>query len=362
MNRIFVALTLASACMAGAPSLAQQPEGYPADYSKIVDAAKKEGVVVIYGTNGIKETQPLLDGFKAAYPDIEVEYTELNSLVLYNRVISENAAGSTADLAITSASDLHVKLAQDGIALTYRSPEAEEIGPHNVYKDQVYNLENEPICNLYNNKEVKAEELPKTHAEFRKLIQEDKFRGKVNTYDIERSAVAYTAMFRDSKIDKDFWALPKALGAADARFFPSAFAMSEKVGTGETLLAYNIPCQVLAAVKDNPTIGNYFFTDYVLMTAQTALISKVAQHPNAAKVFLDFLLSKNGQAIYGKMPGIYPLRDDVEAVDTAGINKLDVKREPIALTDELTQALDPKIRTDFLAKWKSEIKAGAAGK
>src|SRR5215212_8309345 len=144
MNRIFVALAMASNFMVSAPAIAQQPEGY-----------------------------------KATYPDIKVEYTEINSLVLYNRVISENAAGSTEDLAITTASDLHVKLAQDGNALPYRSPEAEKIGPHNVYKDQVYNLENEPICNLYNNKEVKAGELPKTHVEFRKLIQEGKFRGKV---------------------------------------------------------------------------------------------------------------------------------------------------------------------------------------
>ena len=63
--------------------LAALPQGYPAEYQKVVDAGKKEGKVVIYSTTDTKAAGPLIKGFEAQYPGINVEYNDMNSTERY---------------------------------------------------------------------------------------------------------------------------------------------------------------------------------------------------------------------------------------------------------------------------------------
>ena len=95
----------------GTAARAQTPEGYPADYAKIVEAAKKEGKVLVYATTDAVAANPLIKDFESLYPGIKVEYSDLNSTELYNRFIAEAAANNgTADVLWSSAMDLQVKL------------------------------------------------------------------------------------------------------------------------------------------------------------------------------------------------------------------------------------------------------------
>lgn len=89
---LVVSLTTVFSCSV----LAELPQGYPADYQKVVDAGVKEGKVVIYSTTDTKAAGPLIKGFEAQYPGIKVEYNDMNSTELYNRYISEQAAGAGA--------------------------------------------------------------------------------------------------------------------------------------------------------------------------------------------------------------------------------------------------------------------------
>ena len=85
-------------------ALAQSPAGYPADYQKLVEAAKKEGKLVVYGATDSKAAQPLVRDFNLLYPGITVEYNDMNSTEVYNRFISEMAAGgNTADVMVSVA-------------------------------------------------------------------------------------------------------------------------------------------------------------------------------------------------------------------------------------------------------------------
>ena len=51
---------------------AQVPAGYPADYAKILEAAKKEGKVVVYSTTDAKLVQGLIKDFESAFPGVKV--------------------------------------------------------------------------------------------------------------------------------------------------------------------------------------------------------------------------------------------------------------------------------------------------
>jgi iron(III) transport system substrate-binding protein len=90
VSSVFIATVLAF----GTAAQAQTPEGYPADYAKIVEAAKKEGKVVVYATTDAVAANPLIKDFETLYPWIKVEYSDLNSTELYNRFIAEAAANT----------------------------------------------------------------------------------------------------------------------------------------------------------------------------------------------------------------------------------------------------------------------------
>ncbi|MGR2462894.1 ABC transporter substrate-binding protein, partial [Salmonella enterica] len=83
----FAAATAAVAAVAPYAA-AQAPAGYPADYATIVDAAKKEGKLVVYAATDTKAAEPLIKDFNALYPDVKVEYNDMNSTEIYNRYIS----------------------------------------------------------------------------------------------------------------------------------------------------------------------------------------------------------------------------------------------------------------------------------
>src|SRR5258707_10632019 len=126
MSRLCLSLAL---LLSGSVALAQTvPPGYPADYAQTIAAANKEGKVVIYSALDTKAAQPLIKDFTALYPNIKVEYSDLNSTELYNRFIAESASGQgSADIMCSSPMDLQVKLVDEGHALTYVSPQAAKI-------------------------------------------------------------------------------------------------------------------------------------------------------------------------------------------------------------------------------------------
>ena len=166
---------------------AQVPAGYPADYAKIVEAAKKEGKVVVYSTTDAKLVSALIKDFEALYPGVKVEYTDLNSTEVYNRFVSESAANAaSADAVWSSSMDLQMKLAADGLAAPYKSPESGSLPDWAKFKDTVYATTFEPIAIVYNKRLVPPEDVPKTHADFTKLLntKADKYQKKITTYDV----------------------------------------------------------------------------------------------------------------------------------------------------------------------------------
>src|SRR5205085_4406778 len=84
-----VAVALASVALRTAALAQTLSANYPADYAQLVAAAKKEGKVVIYSALDTKAAQPLIKDFNAVYPDIKVEYNDMNSTEMYNRYIAE---------------------------------------------------------------------------------------------------------------------------------------------------------------------------------------------------------------------------------------------------------------------------------
>lgn len=337
---------------------AQAPEGYPAGYKEIVLAAQKEGKLVVYATTDSASAEPLLKDFKTLYKFLGVEYNDLNSTELYSRFISEAAAGAgSADLLWSSAMDLQMKLVADGYTQAYESPEISKVPAWSVAEKSAYGTTLEPLVFVYNRRLLPAEVVPQSHADLARLMKEkaEVFKGKVATYDAEKSGVGFMLITQDFINWPQFWDLATAFGKSGAKYYTSAGAMIEKVTSGEHLVAYNIfGSYALLRQKKDQTIGIVYPKDYALGLSRIAFIPKAARHPNAARLFLDYLLSKRGQTVMANQSLLHAVRVDVEGEATASAlgKELGDKLRPIPVSAKLLDYLAPGKRLEVLTRWK----------
>jgi iron(III) transport system substrate-binding protein len=352
--------TLIGAAMAAlfaTAAFAQVPAGYPAGYQQTVDGGKKEAKLVIYGATDSKAAQPLIKDFSALYPGIKVEYNDMNSTEVYNRFISESAAGGdTADVLWSSAMDLQVKLAMGGYALGYKSVEAAAIPGWAAYKDLATGTTFEPAVFVYNKRLVSGAEVPQTHADFARVIAQPKFADKVTTYDIEKSGVGFMFMTQDAQEFKEFPQLEAAFGTARVRVQSSTGTMLERISSGENLIGYNvIGSYALVRAQTDPSLGIVFPKDYTLVMSRVQFINKAAKHPNAAKLWIDYVLSRRGQTVIANESKLFAIRTDVTAENSSAelIKKVGEKNLlPMPVNQDVTEYLAPAKRMAFLKRWK----------
>ena len=355
---------LAALALLPAIAWSQVPAGYPGAYADTIAAAKKEGKVVIYSTTDTASANPLINDFKVLYPGISVEYNDMNSTEVYNRFISEKAAGgASADVLWSSSMDLQIKLVSEGSALTYASPEIASLPAWSVWKNEAFGTTYEPIAIVYNKRLLSGDEIPQSHADLLRVFTQkaDKLRGKVTTYDIEKSGVGFMLITQDSKYIPNFWDFVKTLGTVQPRVQSSAGTMMERISSGENLLGFNIfnSYAVLRAKKD-PSIGIVLPKDYTLVMSRVMFISKNAKNPAAGKLWLDYVLSKRGQAIIANASELGSIRNDVQGDLTAAAYQktLGATLKPIPVSADLLGYLDQAKRLDFLKQWQAAMKAG----
>src|SRR5258708_4832085 len=71
-----------------ATAAAQVPPGYPADYAKVIEAANREGKLVVYSTTDSAAAAQLLRDFAELYPQVRIDYCDLSSGELDNRFLA----------------------------------------------------------------------------------------------------------------------------------------------------------------------------------------------------------------------------------------------------------------------------------
>ncbi|HEY6002375.1 MAG TPA: ABC transporter substrate-binding protein, partial [Anaeromyxobacter sp.] len=311
-------LLLATA-LAGSAAGADAPP--PATAAGVVAAALKEGKVVVYAATDQAVIAPFLADFAALHPRVVVEYHDLNTRELHDRFLDEVEAGTPAvDLLWSPAMDLQMKLANDGFAQAYESPEAVRLAPWAVWRNEAFGTTLEPFVFIYDRRTLPSAEVPQTHGELVRWLeaQRERLRGRVGTYDPERSAIGYLLLTQDSRIDPSFPETVRAYARAGLALHGTTAQMIGRVRSGQELLAFNVNgSYALLAAREFPDLALVYPKDYVLAASRIALIPKTAPHPNAARLFLDYVLSRRGQEVMARRCALFSIRTDVEGENTA---------------------------------------------
>jgi iron(III) transport system substrate-binding protein len=361
MQRVILMIAaLASPPTSAAPAVTQRPVGYPRSYDQLMADARAERQAVVYANADSSEMAPVILAFQRRYPGVTVRYTDLGSSEMYRRFVAEiRGRKPSADLVWSSAMDSQVKLINDGFAQAYASPEKPALPPSAVWKNMGFGVTAEPIGFVYNKKAIPDARAPRSHAALEALLRRDRkvLTGRVATFDPARSNVGYLYLTEDFAITRDTRSLIEAMAATRPFLATTSEPMLRGVAEGKLSIAYNvIGSYALERARRDPRIGVVFPQDYTIVTSRIAFIAREARHPAAAKLFLDFLLSREGQSLLAQH-SLWPVRADIRARRLPA-----TQARPIRVGPQLLINLDRLKRQRFLRDWNAALASGAQQK
>lgn len=319
------------------------------------DVASSRKTFNIYGTTDAILSQEFIKKFKILHPNLTVQYKELESGAIFKSVINDSLTPQP-DLIISSAVDLQIKLANDGYAIDYFSPYLQRLPDWAQWHNEVIGFTYEPAVIAYNRKLIGSLEIPTTHLDLARLIEDNKqyLTGKIGTYNIAMSGVGYVLATQDEFISSNFWRLTNALATVQAKLSASSPEVLDSLERGEIIIAYNLlGSYAFARALKNPDIVVVIPNDYALVIARSALIPRHSTEPKIAKEFIDFLLSPDGQKIAAGDTGFGAIMPGIDGQFTVSsiIKNTRGTVQPIAITPTLLVNYDNQKREQFLHVW-----------
>ncbi len=307
-----------------------------AEPAKLIAGAKKEGELVIYGTTDLRQATLLNDKFREKYPFIEVKLNRLTSDNLYPRIIAETRSGKFLCDVLQNTNLGMYFLKREKFLARYLSPEDRFYAKE--FKDQGYWTTSSSNLHVigYNTRAIARDKLPKRWEDL--------------------LSAAWTRKMQLSPREQWFaWILQimgkekglnymRALAKQSVAIRREPTAMRAQLLTaGESDLDIDTTYSVL-----NPLIKKGAPVNWTTLGAALAVptghgVAARAPHPNAAKLFIDFVLSKEGQRVvlsYDRQSARSDLAQEQEAMK-------DIKQIP----------LDPSLgeHMEFYARQAQEI-------
>jgi iron(III) transport system substrate-binding protein len=288
-------VTLAGAAVLGialssAPALAQQEFGSP----ELIAAAKAEGKLVFYTANFAEVEQEVIKQFNKRFPEIKVEMVRAPGGQLITRVRTEAAAGKLiAD--IVDHSDRALMLPLEDLFQDYAPPNAADYNPDALISPKFWPRATVVWSIAYNTELVKNP--PKTWMDLTKP-EYDHMTGQVFA---QSGGTTWTrVMFERQVLGEDYWARQ---AATHPILYPSGAPMSDSLVRGEVAMGPLLYNAVYPKQKDGAPLKIIFPPEGVPANPYASGIPKTAAHPNAARLFLNWCMSKEGQTFMIKEQG-----------------------------------------------------------
>jgi len=276
----------------------------PAGAQALIDGAKKEGQVVFYASMEAPSAQRLVAGFERKYPFLKVEATRIGSERMATRLIAEAQARKVrADVVHQSAFDFYGVL-QKGLFDSYLSAERAAL-PAEYRDDKGLWVMAAATLNViaYNKKMVSAADAPKSFWD----LTAAKWKGQLLMDDNESKWMAGMMQYYGEAKTVE---LLKMLAAQDIQFRTGHSSIQTLLAAGERAAVVVAFANGVDRLKKEGAPIEWIAPEPVIgLTFGTAVV-KDAPHPNAARLFNDFLLSREGQEIIAAA-GYFVPRTDV---------------------------------------------------
>ncbi len=260
----------------------------------VVEAAKKEGKVVWYSSLGLSVAQKVCDGFNKKALGITCELTRDGSQRIFQKVMQEAGANlAIADVVHTSDISHFLEFQQKNMLMRYLPAGADKFPADFRDRDGLYTiLRGTPYVIGYNTQKVSAADAPKTW----KDLADAKWKGKLVHAHPGYSGVVMTGIV-GLLPTMGGWDYYTAVAKNNPLVVQSAEDPPMKLSGGEAWVGATGEYNLYREIKKGNPVQIVFPTEGVpFVTSANAILAK-APHPNAAKVFTDFLFDKDAQQI-----------------------------------------------------------------
>jgi iron(III) transport system substrate-binding protein len=278
-----------------------------------VEAGKKEGKVVVYGSVPPQAMEGLHQGFKKKY-GIDVEYWRGDSTKVSERARTEWRTGKPGFDVVEANRGVQLIMKSEGMFAKFVPPSSEKFPAQFKEKDALITpWRILPISILYNTELVKSAELPKTWDD----LLNPKWMGKISLPDPTRHTTTAQFLANLETFKKDKWLdYVKALAKQNPVLVESLAPVTTTVIKGEALLGITY----IKYVKQYKGPVSYVLMDKYLADPNYLSLSAKTTRPNAAKLYIDYACSPEGQKHIAQdgefvlAPGILPPIKDADKV------------------------------------------------
>lgn len=273
---------------------------------KLVEGAKKEKELVWYTTMTLDQSKKVVDAFQKKYPFVTPTLFRTGGGPLLNKILTETRGGRHAWDVLVGRGEMVIPLMERKLLASYRSPETKMIDDDLVDKEGYWSAYYVNTYVLgYNTKLVKKQDVPKTY----EALLNPKWKGGQLSVDTEAYGMLQGLI--------GIWGKEKAVA-----YFKKLAALDPVAKRGNTervqltvageyplIIAYNQTIQRMTS-KGAPI--DWVALEPAVVQVNPVMLAAKAPHPNAARLFLDFVLSKEGQQMLATFQRI-PVRKDVPA-------------------------------------------------
>jgi len=321
-------LLLLVVVLAGIALIAGTTHARAQEWKQVSAAAKREGKVVVSGPTGANTRAVLKDKFEAKFPGVEVEYTGLPGRNRIPRIMAERRAGKKFwDIYIGGPGSM-LRVLKPAGALANLRPEfirSDVKDDKNWYGGLAFGfLDNEQKYvygfhgNLQETVWVNRTSIPPSQLSSPKQLIDPKFKGKIA---IDEPRTGGPGISRVTALmmayGEDF--IKKLLTEQDVVIVRNYRQMAEWAVRGRYPIVVGLSAQMLQEFwaqglgKDVKVVR----PKAAVWTVSAAALSLMegTPHPNAAKVYINWLLSKEGQELYAKATASNSRRTDVAPVN-----------------------------------------------
>jgi iron(III) transport system substrate-binding protein len=262
---------------------------------QLVERAKKEGTFLLYTSMNTPDVNQIFDGFRKRYPFITPKSYTTRSAALLERIVTEARAGKHfADVIQGNAFTLYL-LAKRGHTEQYSSPEAKSFP--DSFRDPsggwvAAYLQLNVIA--YNTKLVAKSEAPKGYDD----LLNPKWKAKMGLDD--KQYIWFDGLLKVMGREKGL-AYFKRLATQAIHFRSGNTLLANLLAAGEFGILINARAESVDELKQKGAPVEWVAPKPTTANVLPIAVAKNAQHPNAAKLFMDHMLSEEGQKILSSM-------------------------------------------------------------
>lgn len=295
----------------------------------VIEKAKKEGGLTFYTNLNIGESKPWLDAFEKKYPFVKTQLVRVGGTAIASRILTEAQAGRNL-WDVAGPLMLYAReVLKKGLVAPYSSPERKFF--RDEFKDKkglwtALVLNNSAM--MYNTRLVPPNLAPKSFDDLLNPFWKGKISMDTELYEWFQGQLR----LRGREKGLEFM---RKLKAQEPVFRRGRTAQAELVAAGEFAVTVEVYAHRAQEIKDKGAPVNWVAVEPVLIHPLVGILAKNAPHPNTAKLFIDYILSKEGQTKV-RDEGRVPARSDV-AAKPPELMKKEWKVEIVGLGEEIAE-------------------------